>query len=86
MAMMLSKGKLTFEVVRRLAEEVGIDVARLEKDMKAPEIAAEIQRNHDLASRIGVTGTPAFVINDQLIPGAVEVSELTNLIAAARND
>lgn len=86
MAMMLSKGKLTFEVVRRLAEEVGIDVARLEKDMEAPEIAAEIQRNHDLASRIGVTGTPAFVINDQLIPGAVEVSELTNLIAAARND
>jgi len=84
MAMMLSKGKVTAEDVRRLAQEAGIDVGRMAKDMEAPEIAAEIGRNNDLAGKIGVTGTPAFVINDRLVPGAVEVSELMNLIAAAR--
>jgi len=86
MAMMAFKGKVTSDDVRRFAKEARIDVARLEKEMEAPEIAAEIKRSHDLASRIGINGTPAFVINDQLIPGAVEVSELTNLIAAARKN
>lgn len=86
MAMMALKSQVTSDDVRRLAQEAGIDAAQLEKDMEAPEIAAEIKRNNDLASRIGVRGTPAFVINDQLVPGAVEVIELVDLIAAARKN
>jgi protein-disulfide isomerase len=84
MAMMTLKGKVTSADVRRLAEEAGIDMARLEQDMQAPEIDAEIKRNLALADKTGIRGTPAFIINGQLIPGAIEVDEIMKRVAAAR--
>jgi protein-disulfide isomerase len=84
MALMTFKGKLTEEDVMRLATDVGLDTTRLAQDMAAPNIAESIARNHALAEALGVRGTPAFVIGDQLIPGAMSVDEMRQRIAAAR--
>jgi protein-disulfide isomerase len=84
MALMAFKGKLTEEDVMRLATDLGLDVIRLADDMDAPEIAASLARNHELAGALGVRGTPAFVIGDQLVPGAITVDEMRQRIAAAR--
>src|SRR5262249_7706007 len=83
-AMMTFKGKVTIDDVKRIAGDVGLDTARMEKDMQAPEIAGMIHRNYDLAQAFGITGTPSFVISDQLIPGAISMDELKTRIAAAR--
>jgi protein-disulfide isomerase len=84
MALMAFKGKLTEEDVMRLATDLGLDAIRLAEDMEAPEIAASLARNHELAGALGVRGTPAFVIGDQLVPGAITVDEMRQRIAAAR--
>ncbi|MCI0429370.1 MAG: DsbA family protein [Rhodospirillales bacterium] len=83
-AMMTSKGKVTIDDVKRIAGEVGVDTAKMESDMQAPEIAGMIQRNYDLAQALGITGTPSFVIGDQLIRGAIGMEQLKKRIAAAR--
>ncbi len=84
LAMMRSRGKLTKKKVLRFAAEAGLDVARLEADMKTPEIATLIERNMALAEALNVRGTPAFVIGDVVVPGAIDAATLNRLIAAAR--
>lgn len=84
LAMMDFKGKVTSDDVRRLAASVGLDVDRLERDMQSPMVADSISRNLALGEAIGVRGTPAFVIGDELIPGAISVEEMRKRIAIAR--
>jgi protein-disulfide isomerase len=71
--------------IRAAAKSVGLDPDRLEADMEAPEVNAVIEANYALAHELGIEGTPAFVIGDQLIPGAVEKARLEHLIDEARS-
>jgi protein-disulfide isomerase len=71
-------------VVRRLAAEVGLDVARLEKDMEAPEVMQALQGNQQLAAALDIGGTPAFVIGERLVPGAVGAEALQALVNQER--
>jgi len=80
-ALMSHRGELSEAVILQIAGDVGLDVEQLRQDMAAPEIAAEIAANLDLAETIGVRGTPAFVIGDRVIPGAVGLAALEAAIA-----
>ena len=52
------------------AKEIGLDVKRFEKDMKSEEVKRRIDADADQASKLGVTGTPAFFINGRFFSGA----------------
>ncbi len=52
--------------------------------MQSPAIEAQLQANFELARELGIEGTPAFVVGDELIPGAVEKTRLAELIEDAR--
>jgi len=82
--MMAAKGEITEDLILRVAAGAGLDGARLKADMAAPEIDQLIKRNCDLADALGIRGTPAFVIGDNLVPGAVDLQTLKQKIAAAR--
>ncbi|MEO3434437.1 DsbA family protein [Inquilinus sp. CAU 1745] len=84
-ALMGHRGRLTEEVIFAVAEDVGLDVDRLREDMESEAVEAEITANLRLARQLGVNGTPAFVIGEQLIPGAVGDEVLRDLIAEERN-
>jgi protein-disulfide isomerase len=83
-ALMEYPGKLDRDRIFELAGSVGLDVARLQKDMDDPKLKEIIERNMALASALGVRGTPAFVIGKQFVPGAVDADTLKQLIADAR--
>lgn len=83
-ALMAAQGKLTRDRVLALARDQKLDLARLERDMESAEIQQAIDRNLELASALGVDGTPAFVIADQLVPGALDAEQLRDLVAHAR--
>ena len=74
------KGPLTDEVVYTVAGQVGLDLDKLKRDMNDPSVVSELRDNMDLAQKLGVQGTPAFVINDQIIPGAVGFDALKSQI------
>jgi len=83
-ALMAYPNNLTDEVIFALARQVGLDIAKLKDDMKAPEVEALIEKTHKLAQDLGINGTPGFIIGDQIVPGAVGADELKKKIAEAR--
>lgn len=70
----------------KLAGKVGINIADLKKTLKSKKskISKILQDNVVLGSSIGITGTPAFVIGEELIPGAVDVETLKEKIRTIR--
>lgn len=83
-ALMATKGQINEATVMTVARQVGIDVDKLKSDMESAEITAMIERNIRLAQALDIGGTPAFVIGDELVPGAIELEQLERKIAEAR--
>jgi protein-disulfide isomerase len=82
--MMAEKGEVNEDTVYRVAGSVGVDVDRLKRDMASPQIGAALKANQVLADALDIRGTPGFVIGDQIVPGAIELSSLKELVAGAR--
>lgn len=74
----------TDEDVYAVAASVGLDLERLKKDMESQAVKDEIANNFALAESMGIRGTPAFVIGNQMYPGALPVDGLKNAVSQAR--
>ena len=84
-AEMLSRpGGVDEAAIEASAIVAGMDLEQMRADMESPEVEAEIAKNREVASVLGVSGTPAFVIGDAFIPGAMSADTLRQLIANAR--
>ncbi|MGE0724132.1 MAG: DsbA family protein [Alphaproteobacteria bacterium] len=83
-ALMAQRGQLTEEAVLSVAKATGLDVDRLKKDMADPSIEAALAANHQLAERIGIRGTPAFIVGPEMAPGAVDARTLGAMVEKAR--
>ena len=62
----------------------GLDWTRLQHDMGSSGIAARLDANIRLAGQLGITGTPALVVADQMVPGAVSLADLKTMVADLR--
>ncbi len=83
-AMLSHRGSLTEETIMKIAADVKLDVKQLQADMKAPEINEVLSKNHQLAQALGIEGTPAIIVGETLVPGALQKDHLKELIAGAR--
>jgi protein-disulfide isomerase len=83
-ALMTFKGKLSAHDVENIAVGLALDVTKLKEDMQTPEVNQELQQNYSLAESLGINGTPAFIIGETLIPGAIKLEDLKAHIAKAR--
>ena len=83
-AMMNTKGQIDEAAVYKVAGSVGLDIDRLKRDMNAPEVQQAIKANLDLAEALDIRGTPGFVIGEEIVPGAVDLGTLKQLISDAR--
>ncbi len=63
-------GKADKEKALRVASELGLDVPQLEKDMEDPSVTKALDETKELAQKLGVQGTPLYLIGDRMIPGA----------------
>jgi protein-disulfide isomerase len=84
-AVLASKNELNKDEVLRIAGAVGLDTKRLETDMANPEWQTVIDRNRALAKDLGINGTPGFIVGTELVPGALDIKGLKDLIARAGN-
>jgi protein-disulfide isomerase len=83
-ALMSVRGEPTDAVIRAAAERLGIDHARLRREMDDPAIQRRIEANIALARALRIEGTPALVIGETLIPGVLPMAQLEQLIAEQR--
>jgi protein-disulfide isomerase len=71
-----------------VAKEVGLDVGRIERDMRSEEATNTINESMKLADALGISGTPSYVIgkaaNGDVVVGAVGLDSLGKKIDASR--
>lgn len=85
-ALMEMRGRAEEASVMAAARNAGLDIDQLRADMDSAEVDAHIETTRMLAQGLGFTGTPAFVIGDALIPGAVALEDLQGYIATVRGE
>jgi protein-disulfide isomerase len=85
-ALMGEPDRLSEERVLAIAADVGLDLDRLRRDMDDPGIAAALDRTRELASALGINGTPAFVVGEEIVPGAIGLDEMRELVRRAREE
>ena len=83
-AMLAFKGDITKESLLSLAGEVGLDTTKLEADMRNPEWQKVIDTNRALARTLGISGTPGFIVGTELVPGALDLNGLKELVARGK--
>ena len=66
------------------AKEVGLDVAKIEKDMASDEVKATLEESFKLAEALGLNGTPSYVVGKDVVVGAVGLNTLKEKVNAAR--
>ncbi len=66
------------------AKEAGADVAKLEADMKSPEVKETLTESFTIAQSLGMNGTPSYVVGKSVVVGAVGLEGLRQKISEAR--
>lgn len=83
-ALMKSRGSLNAAKIFSVAGNLGLDTDAIRKNMKNAPVRDEINKNMELSESLGIAGTPAFIIGDQLAPGAISIDEMKAMVAHAR--
>ncbi len=84
-ALMAARGSFSDDQIMEIAQEVGVDLSEMRRDMDSPEIQAMLDENMALAQALDISGTPTFIIGDSLYPGALDVETLREMIAKQRS-
>ncbi len=84
LAMFQHEGQINAEVADSIAASIGLDLDKLKKDMDDPEIAASLAKTRELAQSLQLTGTPAFVIDETVVPGYITHDRMIETIAGVR--
>ena len=82
--LMGSRSSLNPTLLERTLSEIGADVEAVKSRAADDNIAKTIDRTQALAGALGINGTPAFVINGKIHPGALSEDQLRELVAEAR--
>ena len=83
-ALMESRGGLSERDILRMAGNAGLDPEAIKAGSNDPAVEQALQRNSRLAERLGIRGTPGFIIGDQVVPGAIDLRTMRQMIKELR--
>ncbi|WP_339644191.1 DsbA family protein [uncultured Pelagibacterium sp.] len=83
-ALFSARGQVDTQAALAAAESLGLSRVSLELEMTAPDISDALQRTYTIAQALGISGTPTFIIGDEVIPGALPKADLVRRIEAMR--
>jgi protein-disulfide isomerase len=79
-----ARGRVTAETALAAAKDLGMNPVELQLKVSTPEFTAVIDKSYAIARALGVSGTPTYIIGDEVIPGAVGLDQLKLRIANMR--
>ncbi len=85
-ALMAHKGPQSDESFYKLSEGLGLDMAKLKEDARSQRTSRNINNMVDIARKLGVRGTPGFIIGDKIYPGYIGMEGLRDAVKQARAD
>lgn len=77
-------GRVDDAAIEAAARTAGLDVNAARAAIASPQVAGEIERNLKTASVLGFSGTPSWVVGDQVLGGAQTLPALQAAVAEAR--
>lgn len=83
-ALMMMRSDITPESLSRIADTFGLDPEMLFVAMAGPEVAAELDANAALGNALQITGTPTFVMGDQMLRGYVPLEQMQQIVDVVR--
>ena len=83
-ALMVHEGILTSADIEKAARAAGAKWEQILVDKESDTVMNEIKANYSLAQKMGLSGTPGFVVGDEVFPGAQTYDQLKQAVAAAR--
>ncbi|WP_299774488.1 DsbA family protein [uncultured Tateyamaria sp.] len=83
-AVMEMSGDVSMRTLRRMASTFGLDATAIEAHMDSEAVTDEIRRTRALAQRLQITGTPTFVLQDELVRGFLPFDEMQALVDEKR--
>ncbi len=83
-ALMAYQGEMSVVALRRLSDGLGLDTAAIEAEMNSDATLAEIARTRALAGQLQISGTPTFVLQDELLRGFLPADQLALIVADKR--
>ena len=78
------RGEVTPDTLSAFAADLGLDPAPILARMEAPEVTKVIEDNHALAQRMQISGTPTFVMGDQMVRGYIPLAHMQQVVAEER--
>ncbi|MHB1102921.1 MAG: DsbA family protein [Devosia sp.] len=78
------RGQVTLDAALKAAQELGLNPVSLRLEMGTPSVSGVIDRSHELAQALNISGTPTYIIGDEIIPGAIGIEQLRTRIANMR--
>jgi protein-disulfide isomerase len=82
--LLASRGSIDKARAVAAAKEVGLDVARIEKDLASDEVKATLEESYKIAEALGLNGTPSYVVGSDVVIGAVGLKVLKEKVNTAR--
>ncbi len=80
----MNSGAINDGMLRDVARAVGLDVARFDADRRDPAVRGAVDADLTFGARLGVPGTPAFLVNGTPFFGAQPIEEFAKAIERAR--
>jgi protein-disulfide isomerase len=82
--LMAGRGQVDRARALAAAKEIGLDVARIERDINGDEVRLSLEESFSLAEKLGLNGTPSYVIGGDVVVGAVGLTTLKEKVNNAR--
>lgn len=83
-ALMSFQGDITLPALRRLGSTFGLDMDAVETRMGSEEVTAEIAQTRALAGTLSISGTPTFVMQDELLRGYLPLDQMLAIVNEKR--
>jgi len=83
-ALMSMRGRVNERSTLQAAAELGLDIDQLRADMEDPAVQEHIDTTMRLASSLGFSGTPSFVIGEARAPGLIDAERMQQMIDDVR--
>ncbi len=85
-ALMTMRGDVSETSLRRIASSLSLDSTAIFAGMASDEVNRILQANRELGQRLRVSGTPTFVMQDQLVRGYVPAEAMAEIVAELRRN
>lgn len=79
-ALMAYNGSITVPAMRRMAETLELDADAIEARMDSEEVTAEIAQTRALAQTLQISGTPTFVMQDEMLRGYLPYDQMRAIV------